>query len=417
MRWAVVCGAFLWLPLSLVGAVAHAAAVRGTFTTWLAGSEEPRRGEAVAARALAEMVALQVERLAVPMVGEARVVLQGWGRGQLGDDTQDDTAADLNLLYVETQNCVFSLRLGRQHVVSGVGRMLLLDGAQGRLQIGHGISLEAYGGAVVARRLRFRDAGTALGARVAKRFSWPGEIGLGYRRVARQGDVRFHDLGVDAMAYLDTWRLVAMAMVQPEALALADARVEATWSAFEALALNVHLERTVPHLLLPQDSILTVFGGVARDGAGMGGDWQPSPYEAYTLNGLVLMIDGKLGYEVQAGWRTYRDAGHRSLVGVDASRMAAEDMGYVQGRVLSSLALSPLLRVGGDVRVYRYDEAINATTTSLLGSLNAVFDLARELKIVLAGSAGSTPLATRFVRGTLRLAYGYGTEFVAEMAP
>ena len=114
--------------------------VRGTFSTILAGRQDPRRGDVVSVIPLYELVSMEVGALALPFAEQSRLVLQGWGRYQVGEDEQRDSTADVNLLYLEAQGGPLTLRLGRQHVVPGVSRMALVDGIEAKLQLGYGLS-------------------------------------------------------------------------------------------------------------------------------------------------------------------------------------------------------------------------------------------------------------------------------------
>lgn len=417
------------LLLLLAASSAQATEVRGSMTTLLAGREDVRGADVVSVIPLYELVALEVRDFALPGADHARLVLNGWGRLQLGndggpspsDEGLNPTTADLGLFYLEANRGPVELRLGRQHLVQGVGRMQMIDGASLEARLPWGLSAQGFYGLTVQPELRIESDDGLGGGRLAKRLPGMGELGIGYALRTSHGELYRQDLGADAFYVVGPTRWVGLAVVSPAeegGLRLTEARLAATYLKGDALVLTVDGERVAPDLLLNRRSIFTVFAIGNYDAFGGDLAYRPSPYYELTLDGhLLRRNNGGLGYRATAQLNAYRDPAHRSRIGVEVSRLDEKESGYVRGRALASLELASALRLAGDVFVYRFDEPVNAYDASYIGQMSVVYDLSRSMRVVASVAGGSTPFAESQVEGMLRFAYGYNVDFDREVTP
>ncbi|MCK5688089.1 hypothetical protein KAI87_02405, partial [Myxococcota bacterium] len=182
--------------------VAQAAEVRGRFSTLMAGRQDPRAGDVVDVIPLYELVALEVAGLELPGMDSARFVLNGWGRLQLGDDEERGHGADLGLFYLEAEKAGARIKIGRQHVIQGLGRMHMIDGLNINMALPYGLAVQAFGGATVHPEFKLETGDMTAGARLSKRITKTGEVGLSYTQMRNtemgdESEVSFEQLGVD----------------------------------------------------------------------------------------------------------------------------------------------------------------------------------------------------------------------------
>ncbi len=398
-------------------------------TTLLADRQDVRGADVVSVIPLYELVAIEVRDLAVPGAEHARLVFNGWGRLQLGEDggpSPDDvglhpTTADLGLFYLEAGRGPVELRLGRQHLVQGVGRMQMIDGASLEARLPWGLSAQGYYGLTVQPELRVETDYWLGGARLAKRLPGMGEIGVGYAMRTVHGELYRQDLGADGFYVIGPTRWVALTVVSPEdegGLRLTEARLAMSYLRGKSLVVTLDGERVAPDLFLNRQSIFSVFSVGNYDAAGGDVSYRISPYYELTADAhLLRRRNSALGYRATAQANAYRDPGRRSRVGVEVSRLDERESGYVRGRLLTSLELSDQVRVAGDVFFYRFDEPVNAYDSSTIGQVSAVYDLTRAMRIVASVAGGTTPFAQSQVEGMLRFAYGYNVDLDREVAP
>lgn len=403
---------------------AQAVEVRGTLNTIMAGREDPRNGEGVLVIPVYELISMEVAQLTLPGTDSARVVLNGWGRLQLGDDEAlEGHDADLALLFLDSRMGPVRFTLGRQHIVSGVGRMTLIDGANTRIDFDAGISAQGFFGWTVHPQLRHRTDNSQGGGRVAFNFQQlgqKGEVGIAYLLRTQTGDIRRHEIGADAFTVLGPTNWVAAAVVSPghEEINLVEARLAGTWNANKQLALTVDVERVTTEMFLPMNSIFTVFANSAHDAFGLDVRWEPSPYWSVDASGHGLRLDGEtLGYRTTLRTVTYREPAHRSMIGAEIRRLDELENGYVRGRLFAALQILESMRLSADVFAYHFDEEVNAIPYSILGQLSVIYDIFDSLRVAATVAGGSTPWAEAQLEGMLRIAYGWNVDLASEVGP
>lgn len=400
----------LLIAVALPAAV-HAEEVRGTLSSLLSGRRDARNGDLVAVMPLYELASLEVLGLDVPGFDATSVVLQGWGRLQFGDDTRKPDSADLNLLYVESRAGPLQLRLGRQHMIQGPARMSLIDGVTTRLDIGRGLSAQAHLGANVYPALRMRSGSWQAGGRVAYNLVSFGELGVSYMQRREDSELQRHGLALDGLGLVGPVQLTALAVVDPGEQRLAEARLVALVRPRLDLDALVEIERAIPDLFLPLNSIFSVFTDVVRDAAGVSSTWDLSPYNALRGSFHALFLDNRyLGYRATAHATTYREVSHRSFIGVALRRVDEVDNGYAHGRLYTGLQLLENLRAAADAHAYLFDERINGARQSFLGYASVTYDVTAQTRLAATLSAGVTPWEELRTEAMLRFAYGYNVD-------
>jgi len=392
------------------------------------GEQIPRDGQAINAFPLYEFLSLELGALDLPLADNAQVVMQGWGRLQLGEDEHKDNSGDVNLLYIEAERGRARLRAGRQQLMGGVGRMALVDGGNLRYQSAYGVSAEAFAGTVVQRELRIDAerwlAGGRLGFNLVPlhlALLELGEFGVSYLQEHEQEWLRRHEVGGDALLRVGPtrWALfAAMSVSEKQEVRLKEARVIGSWRVDPSLLLSIDAERATPEAFLSAGSIYTVFTSAGHDAYGAEMALTPSAYWALSYDAHYLMLERDyLGYRTTLRVTTYREASHQSLIGLEARRVVEGERGYVRGRLFSGLQLLQTLRASLDLLGYIFDADINGATASYTGLASIVYDITPSIRLAATIAGGRTPYADAEVRGILRFAYGYAAELDSEATP
>lgn len=422
MRLDRVLASFLFLAATSISEPAQAVGVRGTASTLLAGRQDPNESDVITVVPLYELVSMNVDAIAIPGFDQSRVVLQGWGRLQFGQDSIQGNDADLGLLFLEALRGPLTIRLGRQHVAGGGAQMAMIDG--GTLDVRwRMLSLQTFAGTVVHRTFDSTLDDRQAGARLAARLGLAGEVGLSYRQLQLDTIMARETISLDGFYQLSFARLIAFAAVSPRDRRLVEARLASSFSLPQQVLLTVDGERVAPDLLLPRTSIFSAFAAEAHDEVGGDVSWRPSPYYDLTVAAHALRASEKstsddgVGHKASLRATTYREASHRSLIGLECSRLSERNNGYWRARLLTLLALTPKLSLAADAFAYVFDETINDVRRSYVAQASATFDILPSLRVVATAAGGVTPYTRYEVEGMLRLAYGYETDLAREWIP
>ena len=395
---------------------ARAAEVRAGSETIVAATPTVAGGET--ALPVYELLTLDAYALSLPGFDDARFVLRGWGRLALADDSDKATGADLNLAYLEGRRGPLSLRMGRQLVAQGLGRMTMLDGVNLSAALPMGLSVQAFGGHPTKPQFTTSSDNWLIGARLGKRFAGPGAVGLSYRREMGVRGLRFHQLGADAFALLGATRWLAWAAVDATVLRLSEARLSVDWTIRDDLNLSIDAERVHPNAVLPATSLFTVFSDAPHDSLGAAAQWQPSPYYDVSAKAeFLLLADGGLGHRIRLQALAFREKARQSLIGAELRRTRDDANGHSTARLFTALQLQPNLRVAGDVFAHLFDKAVNDTTMSLLGQLHVAYTLTPTMRWVITGGAGSDARNHFRAEAMMRFVYGFNTDLTREVLP
>jgi hypothetical protein len=444
-----------WVILGLcaLGSTARAAEVSGTFSALIDARQRgaarltnntttPLVADTVNDDPLYGLATLQVDKLTTAL-DESRLVLMGWGRLQAApkpsasDDPGgllraahdiDKSSADLQLGYLQLRKGELYARVGRQHLLEGVDRMLMIDGIDVGYHTPFGVGASAFFGWVVKREMKDVSGEWAAGGRLSYRLGLNGEVGVSYSQRQNEGEVDFSEVGIDGFYNFSMARVIGLAVVGPVEKALAEARLAVSIPAQKNLMVTVDGLRIRPDMLIPRTSIFSVFAEDNHDEVGGDVQYAPTPFYAVGLEGHFLRSGGGTNrdgtkYDADLGWRgtvrasTYREASHRSQIGIEARRLSEKENGYWRGRVFTTLQVLQALRIAADAYGYLYDEKVNAENKAIVGQLSSIIDINRSFRVAATVSAGSTPFAKQQVEGWLRLGYGYETDLAREYVP
>jgi hypothetical protein len=429
--------------LALVSAAgARADVVEATSTTLVTAGQQLRGALATETPKLDtvvplyEILSVRASELRNPLrIENLEVVFSGWASYDLGEvrwssGTTDKFTGDITTGYVRGSvwDRRITLRLGREYVVAGAGRMLQLDGGDLLLRLPAGFSLSAFAGLPVAQRFRTRHGDQTWnpaggdqtwGGRLGWTLPLPGAPGMGLAvglsvvAVTDHGYDARKDAAVDAR--LQAWKNLVLTAGSTYSLAagrFAETNVNALWTASPKLFVNLGAKRTAPDLFLSQNSILSVFADANRTDVGGGFRYQVSRSTSLGLDYQALIEptgEGSkttLGHQAaaRAEWEraTSRLGGELSFL--QAPGLGSKENGYVGVRVFGRHDYRRIY-VAADVAAYFLKEEVNGNKTSLNGSLSAGYPMGRGWSAVVAGHAGVTPFLTQQADLLVKLVY------------
>ena len=180
----------LALAFVLAAPAALADTVEATSTTYISAGKQTRGGlpgqspDLVNVMPVVEVISVAAHGIRNPVFENLDVVVSTWGAFDLQDrrwdaGTSDNLTGDVMTGYVRGQ--LFSrrltLRLGRENVAIGAGRVASIDGGDVALRLPLGLGLTAYAGAPVAQRFSARDASSSWNA-LGGDFAYGGRASL-----------------------------------------------------------------------------------------------------------------------------------------------------------------------------------------------------------------------------------------------
>jgi hypothetical protein len=425
------------IALALLAATsARAATVEASSTTLLNVAQQTRGGanpldpELVTVAPAFEILTLSAHGLTAPRVEDVRIVLQTWGAWDIGDRRWDSgvggkLTGDVVTGYLQGRLArMLTLRVGRAQVMTGVSRMIQLDGAQAILAAPFGLTLSGYAGSPVAQRFASRSGlrswnpvggDLAYGGRAAYSLALPGAPGRGLdvgvsANVVEDGShsVREEvgvDLRVEPVAAVLVTGLGAMNLEEER---LSEAGVRVGWSPMRKLHLDVDWRYVAPDLLLARNSILSVFSTANRNEFGAGATYDLFRSVAVGASYHLQLEPGEkeedsryLGHEAEANVEWER--GH-TLAGAELSYLDTLENGYVAARVFGRQELGRLFATV-DLMGHRFREEVNRERLALTGTLSAGVDLAKGFGAVVSGRAGMTPFFEQTYEVMAKLVY------------
>jgi hypothetical protein len=358
--------------LLLCAGAARAETIDARSITLLAGRADPRDGNVHTVVPLYELLSLRVADLRIPFVRDVRVVVSMWGAVDPGDPPEERTAdGDVDVAYLEARVDRVRVRVGRQLLPDGVGRVLSFDGARAEALVAGPFGISAQGGLPVTPRFGV-DRGDALGgARAFWRGSIDAEAGLSFLHVQDDGRVARQDLGVDAR--VGRWAAITATGLASWSLAemrLAEAELAVAWQPWPALRLVADGTRLAPDLFLPRSSIISVFSDETRDEAGVSAAFRPGKLRLYGEGRVISVEAGEGGRAaLRAEWREPWWLG-----GAEVRRYAVPDGGYAQARLFGRARLRRGLGASLDLDLYVLDEEVNGETSSLTATAAATWE-------------------------------------------
>jgi hypothetical protein len=363
--------------------------------------------------------------------GKLELELAGWSAIWLGEIAPERRVdGDLQTLNVGYRRGPFSLRLGRQHVAGGAARYSRFDGAEVELELS-GFELAAYGGFSVLprwdRRPGYHYLGAAIEAdlrdpealREPDRLSgWLGGARAGFSRGLTSAHASFHEqraerglvrrnLGVDLRSELPgRVGLGATGFFELDSRQLADARVFGEWSPRRELDVSLEYEHVQPALLLPRDSVLSVFGSDGYDQTSARLGLHPARSLSFVGAGsLQLYASGTPGARGEITARI-SPAG-RAVVRVTYARVLTADNGYHSVRASLSGALLDALFGTLDSHAFLYDQAIAGRASSTVYAGTLTYRRSSAFSGLVGASLAQSPYARFDAQARVALSYDF----------
>lgn len=419
------------------GRPTRAETVEVTSTTLLRVGQETRGGQPLQKPTLDtvapafEILSISAHGVKNPAVDDLAIVVSTWGSYELADRRWDDgTESNLtgDVVTGYFQGKLFrrrlTLRLGREQVASGAGRMVHLDGGEAVAVLPLGIRLSAYGGVPVSQRFTTRRAiynwnpaggDLAYGGRAAWTYVLPGfpgrgvDVGVSANVVRDHGDpVREEaavDLRLQPTASLFLTGLGAYSLYDERA---SEAAIRAAWSATRALRVDADARYVAPDLLLARNSILSVFTAETRRSFGAGASYRlakglevGASYHLDLEPGREIGASSYLGHEAEA--RVDWERG-RTLAGAEVLFLDALENGYVAARLFGRREMGRFF-AAADVLTHLFRDKVNGESTAVTGALTGGVDLTRGFSAVVSGSAGMTPFLEQTFTVMAKLVY------------
>lgn len=411
---------------------ARADVIEATSTTVLAAGQQLRGApagqepELVTVAPLYEILQVSAREVRNPLFQDLEISFSGWGAADLGEvrwdsGTTGKYSGDVVTAYVRGTLAKgrLQLRVGREFVAAGAGRMLQLDGGDIQIRLPAGLSLSVYGGVPVSQRFSSRSglsswnpAGgdLAWGGRLGWTLALTGtagrglDLGVSMVSVTDHSDPVRQDAGVDfRIQPIDRLSLLGNATWSLYAERLAEANLTALISATRALTINLDVRQSSPDLFLARNSILSVFTDTNRTSMGGGVRYQFNRALHASLDYHALKIEDEtdLGGEAAARVEWSRDG---TVAGGEVSYLKTGPTGYTGLRAYGRKDFGRFF-VAGDLADYMFEQEVNGEKNSLIGSLSAGYRLATAWSLVAAGRAGVTPYFEKQVDGMIKLVY------------
>lgn len=421
--------------LACTATSARADTVEVSSTTLLLVGPQTRGGapgvepEVVTVAPAYEILTVSARNVTNSFANDLRLEVSGWGSYDIDElrwdaGTTSNLNADLVTAYVSGRvaNDHLLVRVGREHVMAGVARMIHIDGGEVFLTAG-GLGLRGYAGLPVSQRFQSRSGvqswnptggDLAYGGRLSYAFSPGGfsgkglDVGVSANYVQDGDDPVRQEVGGDAR-----WQPTrALTFLASGAYSLYDERASEgnftiLWAASKKLHVTADWRFTAPDLLLPRNSILSVFSQEQRNDFGGG-----LRYEL--AHGVELGVDTHLAIEpgeedgdyigneseAELVWRR-----GTSRAGVEVSYLDTLENGWWGARLFGRKDLGSRLFASADVMTHFFREDVNGESMAVTGTLTAGVQLARNFSAVLSGRAGMTPYLEQAFDVMVKLAY------------
>lgn len=424
------------LGLALVaGPTAWADTVDVSSTTLLTIGEQTRGGvrgqtpELVTVAPLFEILNISARDVTNPIANDLQLVVSTWGSYELADrrwdnGTSSDLTGDVVTGYLSGRllDDRLTLRLGRAHVMTGVARMIQLDGGEAVVTLPYGVRLSGYAGVPVSQRFSSRSgvrswnpvAGDlAYGGRAAFFYAIPGysgrglDLGASANFVEDDGDPVRQEVGADFRLQPLAKNLTVFGF---GAFSLYDERfsegnLAVSWTALPRLHVTADWRYTAPDLFLARNSILSVFSAEERNDVGGGVRYELSrEIDVGVDYHLVIQPDDDGDYfghlaEAGVGWERGDTSAGGEIFFLDSL-----ENGYVGGRLFGRQDFGRYFATA-DVLAHVFEEEVNGEDFSISGTLSAGVDLAKGFSAVVAGRAGVTPFLEQTYDVMAKLVY------------
>ncbi len=169
------------------------------------------------------------------------------------------------------------LRIGRQIISAGAVRPVHIDGADARLRLPSGTTIETFGGLPVVPQFQYGAWDWLAGGRIGQSLGRFTTIGVSYLQQRDYGALSYEEVGMDFASNPTRWFDVASHaaydLINP---GLSEARVSLA-GRFGNLRPELFAIHRSPSRLLPATSLFSALGDAAQDSAGLTLAWKMFP--------------------------------------------------------------------------------------------------------------------------------------------
>jgi hypothetical protein len=424
--------------LALVaGPAVRADTVDVTSTTMLQLGQQTRGGvpfqpaELDTVAPLFEILSITARGVTNPIADDLSIIVSTWGSYDFADlrwnnGTTSSLTGEVVTGYVQGRflDRRLLLRIGREHVMTGVARMIHIDGGEATAFLPYGLRVSGYAGVPVSQRFTRRTAienwnpiggDRAFGGRLAWSLAQPGtpgrglDLGASVNIVEDGSDPVRREIGAD-------FRVLPMADVVVTGSGAYDIYAErfselalrAGWRPLPRLQADVDARYVAPDLFLSRNSILSVFSAERRRELGAAATYEVarglSAGAAYRLRlepGETEEASDRIGHQADARVEWRRGV---TLAGAELGLLDALENGYFAVRLFGRRDLGRLF-AAADVLGHFFRESVNGEDLAVTGTLTAGMDLARGFSAVVSGRAGMTPFLEQTYDVMAKLVY------------
>jgi hypothetical protein len=357
--------------------------------------------------------------------------LAGWSGAWLGDAGQAD--GDVQIANAGYRRGVWALRLGRQQMTGGAARFSKFDGLALGAELGAGIRADVYAGFTVLPRWNERTGYHYLGSATLadlrnhevlesedrKQHALAGGR-LGWSSADVSAGVSFHEqhgarglvrrnLGARARgSVFDDATVGADGLLELDSVRLVDARLFFDWVPLREFDLSVEYLHTEPALLLPRDSVLSVFSTDAYDEAGGSARARPARFLVLEATGFAqFRPSGHPGARSELAARVSLDERERAFARIAYSRVLTPDSGY---HALRSSLRQHLLETWAatlEAYGYFYDRSIRGRRVSSVFAGTLSYEPRSSFSALFGASLAQSPYARFDAQTQVALAYDF----------
>jgi hypothetical protein len=370
------------------------------------------RGDAlVQTRSPVGLVVLRGEDQLKPWVDAETVTwmgVSGMGGSSVGPDafTGDVLTLSVRMRDAKTGS---EMRAGRMIVTTGAVRPVHLDGARGLVRVFGGTTLEAFGGAPVARRFDYATFDWAAGGRLAQSVGDVFTVGGSYLQRRSAGRPADEEAGADAAFTPAPW-LTAAGRVAFDLLTHGPSDALASLSAQKD---DVRGEVFTTHRsagrLLPSTSLFSVLGDYAATSTGTTFRWRAFPRLELLATGSAQFQGDELGGQGLARATLALDDEWEGSLGAEIRRVDFGGARWTGARAIVGLPLTARFRFASELELVVPDRP-DARGTVWPWALGAVAWRPRPEWDVAIGVEGSSGPLDRFETHALaRATYAFDT--------
>jgi hypothetical protein len=427
--------AVLAAAAAMVASAVRADTVDVSSTTMLILGQQQRDGqpgttpELVTVAPVFEILNIAAHGVTNPVVDNLDIVVSTWASYNFADLRWDNgvdsrLTGDVVSGYAQARllKNALQLRVGREMVMTGVARMIQIDGGDATVTLPFGLRLSGYAGAPVSQRFTTRSGTSswnpvagdlAYGGRLAYSLALPGfsgrgiDLGASANFVEDHGDPVRQEVGADfrfmPLSNLTLSGFGAYALYDER---ISEANLVLDWRVKPRFDLNADFRFVEPGLLLSRDSILSVFSASSRKFIGGGATYELGHGYLVGANYHLVLEPGDEGktYDGQELDARLEWEHAHTRAGAEFFYLDAFENGYVGGRLFGRQDFGKFF-AAVDLLAHFFRNDINGQDAAFTGTLTAGMELAKGFSAVVSGRAGVTPFMEQTYDLMVKLAY------------